>query len=265
MKYGIREVCDMAFYDYKTGIHAFTIDTAKTATLESSATIVYAQGGRGNSRLMAWEGERTLTFTVEDALLTPESFKALCGAKAHNATEKSISIRTDSFGGIYKIIASTLVRDENGDDIPAIIEIHRAKLQSNLNIPFSPTGDPVAFSFVFDAFPVDQEFATIQSNMFESLNENNPSLLTTVIIIDQEGKRHEKSVSTTAAIKIQLDTDRKIQVTLGAGSPVSFDNLQLTTNQRLSINNTVLGSTAEGLADTVAILQKGSITVGYIV
>lgn len=31
-------------------------DTAKTSTVEGAATTVYATGGKGNSRLIAWEG-----------------------------------------------------------------------------------------------------------------------------------------------------------------------------------------------------------------
>ena len=48
--------------------------------MEGAATTVYATGGRGNTRLIAWEGEKTLTFTVEDALLSPISFSMLSGA-----------------------------------------------------------------------------------------------------------------------------------------------------------------------------------------
>ncbi len=33
------------------------IDSAKTSTLEGAGTSVYAQGGRGNARLVTWEGE----------------------------------------------------------------------------------------------------------------------------------------------------------------------------------------------------------------
>ena len=54
--------------------------SAKTSTIEGAATTVYAQGGKGNSRLIAWEGEKTLTFTVEDALLSPIGFSVLSGA-----------------------------------------------------------------------------------------------------------------------------------------------------------------------------------------
>lgn len=48
--------------------------------MEGAATTVYAQGGRGNTRLIAWEGEKTLTFTITDALLSPEGFSILSGA-----------------------------------------------------------------------------------------------------------------------------------------------------------------------------------------
>jgi hypothetical protein len=37
------------------GQPAFHIDTAKTSTLEQATTTVYAQGGKGNNRLIAWD------------------------------------------------------------------------------------------------------------------------------------------------------------------------------------------------------------------
>jgi hypothetical protein len=105
MKFGVREVCDCAFtsLDGKT---SFTIDTAKMSTLESASTTVYAQGGRGFSRLAAWEGEKTLTFTVEDALLTTESFQALLGKAASTGTGYSrYTMTTTDFAGYYRVTA----------------------------------------------------------------------------------------------------------------------------------------------------------------
>lgn len=90
MKFGVREICDVVFkaktagaigtYEYKAGQPVLYIDSAKTSTVEGAATTVYATGGKGNARLIAWEGERTLTFTVEDALLSPIGFAILSGA-----------------------------------------------------------------------------------------------------------------------------------------------------------------------------------------
>ena len=90
MKYGIREICNVVFRaantmkigskTFRKGQPVLFMDTAKTSTLEGAATSVYATGGRGNVRLVTWEGEKTLTFTVEDALLSPNSFAMLSGA-----------------------------------------------------------------------------------------------------------------------------------------------------------------------------------------
>ena len=90
MKFGVREICDVVFKakadtrigntEFKKGQPVLFIDSAKTSTIEGAATTVYAQGGKGNTRLIAWEGEKTLTFTVEDALLSPIGFSILSGA-----------------------------------------------------------------------------------------------------------------------------------------------------------------------------------------
>ena len=77
--------------------------------MEGAATTVYAQGGRGNSRLIAWEGERTVTFTMEDALISPEGFMILSGAGLIEATEKSIKQHITE-----RIDASDISEGENG-------------------------------------------------------------------------------------------------------------------------------------------------------
>ena len=97
MKFGVREICDVvlkAKANQKVGNKTFYkgepviyFDTLKTSSMEGAATTVYAQGGRGNARLMAWEGERTVTFTMEDALISPAGFMILSGAGLTEGTE----------------------------------------------------------------------------------------------------------------------------------------------------------------------------------
>jgi hypothetical protein len=99
MKFGVREICDVVlkakaaqkignkiFYKNEPVIY---FDTLKTSSMEGAATTVYAQGGRGNARLVAWEGERTVTFTMEDALISPEGFMILSGAGLIEASATS--------------------------------------------------------------------------------------------------------------------------------------------------------------------------------
>ena len=108
MRFGIREVCNMNFTKLSgKGPAIFEIESAKTSALESASTTVYAQGGKGNSRLMAWEGEKTLSFTVEDALITMESFAALTGADVSETTNGvKFTTTTTSFAGYYFITAT---------------------------------------------------------------------------------------------------------------------------------------------------------------
>lgn len=97
MKFGVREICDVvlkAKAAQKIGNKIFYagepvcyFDTLKTSSMEGAATTVYAQGGRGNARLVAWEGERTVTFTMEDALISPEGFMILSGAGLIDASD----------------------------------------------------------------------------------------------------------------------------------------------------------------------------------
>ena len=99
MKFGVREICDVvlkAKAAQKIGNKIFYagepvcyFDTLKTSSMEGAATTVYAQGGRGNARLMAWEGERTVTFTMEDALISPEGFMILSGAGLVDASKEA--------------------------------------------------------------------------------------------------------------------------------------------------------------------------------
>lgn len=91
MKFGVREVANIVFKakaeeqfgDRKLvkGEPVIYFDSSKVSTVESASTTVYAQGGRGNPRIMAWEGDKTATLTFEEALLSPLGFSILSGAK----------------------------------------------------------------------------------------------------------------------------------------------------------------------------------------
>ena len=124
MKFGVREICDVVFkaksagklgtFSYVAGQPVLYIDSAKTSTMEGAATTVYAQGGKGNARLIAWEGERTLTFTVEDALLSPMGFAILSGAGLMKAGEEGhkVYVHTTS-----NAILAPLSTEEDGGEI----------------------------------------------------------------------------------------------------------------------------------------------------
>lgn len=90
MKFGVRECANIVFRakqktqigtnTFNVGQPVLYIDTATASSMEQASTTVYAQGGRGNARLIAWEGDKTLTFTLTDALISPVSLAMLSGA-----------------------------------------------------------------------------------------------------------------------------------------------------------------------------------------
>lgn len=125
MKYGIRDVVDVVlrakgtmdlgnkrFYKNEPVLY---FDTLTTSTLEGASTTVYAQGGKGNARLMAWEGERTVTFTMEDALISPESLSVLTGAGLIEASDEK---------PVYQHIVETTdqLPTQNGDNFEIFVD-----------------------------------------------------------------------------------------------------------------------------------------------
>ena len=106
-RFGSREICDVTFKaltnnqkvgnkEFKAGQPVFVIDTATTSNMEQASTTVYAQGGKGYNRLIAWEGEKTLTFTVTDALMSPLGLAVLTGAGlSEDADVKHVHVTYD--------------------------------------------------------------------------------------------------------------------------------------------------------------------------
>ena len=119
MKFGVRECANIVFRakqatrigtnTFKVGQPVLYIDTATTASMEQASSSVYAQGGRGNARLIAWEGDKTLTFTVTDALISPVSLAMLSGAGLIKEGGKNVHVHATT--------AATMTVDGNAGTI----------------------------------------------------------------------------------------------------------------------------------------------------
>ena len=145
MKFGVREICDVVLKKRAPGwfgklyleknAPVMYFDSLKTSSLEGQATTVYAQGGKGNPRLVAWEGDRTVTFTMEDALISPESFLILSGAGFMDAaaeaepiyvhTTQQVEVKNDS------IELDKVPSIENGAEIYLMIMKEDGSIDTN--------------------------------------------------------------------------------------------------------------------------------------
>lgn len=165
MKFGVREICDVvlkAKANQKVGNKIFYknepviyFDTLKTSSMEGAATTVYAQGGRGNSRLMAWEGERTVTFTMEDALISPAGFMILSGAGLIEATTtKTIKVHTTEQTDKVEVATGT-----NGEVTSVVITLENKPYTGDTNTDGSPklTGDDYIYVMLLNNGEVDSE------------------------------------------------------------------------------------------------------------
>ena len=143
-KFGVREICNVvlkAKAAQKVGKKIFYknepvmyFDTLKTSSLEGQSSTVYAQGGRGNPRLVAWEGERTVTFTMEDALISAEGLSILTGAGLIDAKDKIV----------YQHVTEIIDRSElNIEQMTS--GIVRIPLS---NLPYLPTAEGENFGYV---------------------------------------------------------------------------------------------------------------------
>lgn len=151
MRVGVREICDVVLKAkanqklgnlcFKPGMPVMYFETAKTSSLEGAATTVYATGGKGNSRLIAWEGEKTLTFTLEDALISPLGFAILSGAGLVEATaEKPIRVHQTT---------DIIVDTEGSISVPKVVmdttaDIYVMKLDGNgemVGLPIKATAE----------------------------------------------------------------------------------------------------------------------------
>jgi len=162
MKFGIREICEVVlkakatqkvgnkmFYKNEPVIY---FDTLKTSSLEGAATTVYAQGGRGNSRLIAWEGERTLTFTMEDALISPAGLMILTGAGLIEPTaEKTIKVHTTEQTDKFRVVRT------NPEDTSSEIESVEIVLDQK---PYVDTKSEKHEDYIYVMGMVDGEVTT---------------------------------------------------------------------------------------------------------
>ena len=161
MKFGVREICDVvlkAKANQKIGNKIFYknepviyFDTLKTSSMEGAATTVYAQGGRGNSRLMAWEGERTVTFTMEDALISPAGFMILSGAglieasadkkiKVHMTEQVKVSAVADDKSQVTITLSNEPFTEVGEDFIYVMLLDDKGEISTE---PYIPTGEPI--------------------------------------------------------------------------------------------------------------------------
>lgn len=106
-RYGIKEVADVTFYKLdNNGVPMYPVlylDTLKVSTIEQTAEETEARGGKGNAALIAWDYNKEINVTLEDALFSAKSMAIMFGnglvkdIKADNAYANGLIMKTEQF------------------------------------------------------------------------------------------------------------------------------------------------------------------------
>ena len=74
-----REVCDLIFEDYATKTPFLNMDYANVSTTEITGESVFAYGGKGHPKRVAFSGERGGTLTIETQMQSFKLYQLLTG------------------------------------------------------------------------------------------------------------------------------------------------------------------------------------------
>ena len=165
MKFGVREIANVVFKAkgvQKVGNRIFYadepvlyFDTLKTSSLEAAADTVYATGGRGNPRLVAWDGDRTLTFNMEDALISAEGLQILSGAGLMEASSKD----TTKVHSTSQLAGNDVIVTVDGNDKVTGVDIYLPVLpywpKSNGAYVYDSEDHSKNTNYIY-VFPLDQ-------------------------------------------------------------------------------------------------------------
>lgn len=106
-KYGSREILDTQIMDYATNAPILYMDYATSAQNEWTGETVYARGGSGNPRRIAWNGDKGATLTLETQIFTMQHLALLAGDEITNGPQsiyKREIVRVESDGSDGKKI-----------------------------------------------------------------------------------------------------------------------------------------------------------------
>ena len=123
-----REVCDLIFVDYATRKPFLNLDFANVTTTELTGESVFAYGGKGHPKRVAFSGERGGTITIETQIQTVKLWQLITGgevsksAKFVTRVEASVSADGTAVTLAETPVAGTVVVYAAGDDCGTELE-----------------------------------------------------------------------------------------------------------------------------------------------
>ena len=106
-----REVCDLIFVDYTTKKPFLNLDFANVTTTELTGESVFAYGGKGHPKRVAFSGERGGTITIETQIQTVKLWQLITGGEVTNSAKFVTRVETtvDDVGTVITLTDTPVV------------------------------------------------------------------------------------------------------------------------------------------------------------
>jgi hypothetical protein len=104
---GVRDCFDVTIFDLTTLKPVLYLESLKVSSTTVGAETVYARGGRGNPRRLAWDGTKDVDFKGTDCLISPEAFSILLGSTLENGSQYLAKTQVIEVTGTSATLAAT--------------------------------------------------------------------------------------------------------------------------------------------------------------
>ena|SRR5699024_5620878 len=191
MKYGLKEVADVIFFDIQTDRPVLVFDTLKVSNIENASESAEATGGKGNSPLVSWDYGRTATLTMQDALLSDQSLAMLAGtevttgADVPNITRYEVVVVGEggAFTPSHDVAGEVTAYDNSTGVLGETLDVTGEA--GEMKVAEATAGDRVAL-FYESVADEDSTLVTFQSDKFPSIYR----VVGTSLVRDTDGIDH---------------------------------------------------------------------------
>lgn len=146
-----REVCDLIFVDYSTKKPFLNLDFANVTTTELTGESVFAYGGKGHPKRVAFSGERGGTITIETQIQTVKLWQMITGGEVSKTAKFMVreELIVSGSGSTVTLsaapVAGTIVIYKAEDDCGTELAITSDSTAITLTSPLSDGDKVIAY------------------------------------------------------------------------------------------------------------------------
>lgn len=117
LRYGLKEVANVIFFDVISNKPVIFFDTLKVSSIENESDSAEAKGGQGNGRILSWDFGRKASLKITDALLSDSSLAMLAGKTVQTTDITAVGREVLVASGTAPNIKVTLQQTPNANSV----------------------------------------------------------------------------------------------------------------------------------------------------